>query len=118
MGLGGKMDDRVGLGLREDVAHARAVGDVGADEAVAPIVGDRGKGIEIAGIGQLVDHHRLVRSRADDVAHQRGADEARPSGDQETHCKSSSAAFPGCGRSGIASTTKPAARSRRYADCG
>ena len=62
MGLGGKMDDRVRLPGLEDVAHARTVGDVGADEVVARIVGDGGQRIEIAGVSQLVDHHHLMRA--------------------------------------------------------
>ena len=43
MGLGGEVDDGVRLDRPHQVAHARTVGDVGADEAEARVVGDGGK---------------------------------------------------------------------------
>ena len=61
MAFGGKMHHGVRLIALEQLAHLRRVGDIGAHEGVARIVRHRRERIEIARIGELVDHQHLMR---------------------------------------------------------
>ena len=82
MAFGGEMHHGVRLKALEHLAHLRRIGDVRAHERVARIVRHRRERIQIARIGELVDHQHLMVGLADDVANHRGADEARAAGDQ------------------------------------
>ena len=81
--LGGKMHHHVGLIGLEQLAHLGRVRDVGAHKGVALIVRHRRKRVEIARIGELVDHEHAVVALADGVAHHRRADEAGAAGDEK-----------------------------------
>ena len=83
MALGGEVGDHVGPEPGDRIGHRRRVADIGLTEGVARIGGDRRQRGEVAGIGQFVDIEHAVRRRADQVAHQRRADEARPAGDED-----------------------------------
>ena len=83
MALGGEMHHGVRREALERFAHFGVVRDVGAHEGVARIVRHGRERVEIARIGELVDHQHLMRRLADDVAHDRRADEARAAGDEE-----------------------------------
>jgi hypothetical protein len=82
--FGGQVHDHVGLVAVDDRDHPVLVGDVGLLEAVAPAVGYRVQGIEVARVGQLVDDQHLVRSVADQLAHDGRTDEAGPAGHKES----------------------------------
>ena len=84
MALGRQMHDDVRLEALEQLAHLRRVRDVGAHERVARIVRHGRERVEIARIGELVDHQHLMRRLADEVAHDRRADEAGAAGDENT----------------------------------
>ena len=73
-----------GWKLVERVAHLRRVARCRrCTKRVARVVRHRRERVEIARIGQLVDDQHLMRRLADDVAHDRRADEAGAAGDQD-----------------------------------
>jgi hypothetical protein len=49
------IDQRVRTHVLEQCAHRRGVGDVSMHEAIALVAGDAGEGIEIGGVGELVE---------------------------------------------------------------
>jgi hypothetical protein len=85
VGLGGKIDDRVGAGLLEQLAHHRGVGDVALHETIPLVAADAGKRIEIGGVGKLVEIDDGPWRGADQMPADGGADEARPSGYDHLH---------------------------------
>ena len=89
MALGREVHDDVGLVVLEDAADRAGVADVGPLEAVARIIGNAGKIVEVAGIGQLVEVEHLVLRVGDQVAHHGRADEAGAAGHDEAHGLSS-----------------------------
>src|SRR5215213_4417995 len=83
MALCREMHHGLGLEAFEQLAHFRAIRDIGASERVTRVVRHGHKRVEIARIGQLVDHENLMLGISDDVAHQRGADEAGAAGHED-----------------------------------
>ena len=80
--LGGKVDDRVRLA--GDSLDQRRIGDVPMHEAVPRVGGHIGQVLEVAGVGQLVQHGDLqVGMALEHPTHECGADEARSSGDDQ-----------------------------------
>jgi hypothetical protein len=72
------MHDRIGPVALEDAPEGGGVADIGLLEGIARIAGDRRQGFGIGGIGQLVEiDDRRVRL-GDQMAAERGADEAGP----------------------------------------
>jgi hypothetical protein len=83
--LGGEVHDRVGGVLDEDLRDPVDVADVGLLEAQSRAVGDR-LGRAVGGrVGHLVDVDDLVIGVVDQVAHDGGADEPLPAGDEDLH---------------------------------
>ncbi len=76
-----EMHHGVGRKALEQFAHPRRIGDVSANKGIARVVRHGCERVEIARIGELVDHQHLMRRLADDVTHNGGADEPRAAGD-------------------------------------
>jgi hypothetical protein len=83
VGLRCKADDRLAAGDRR--LHRRWIGDVAQQEAVAAILGDVGKVVEIAGVGQLVETNDLIARRPQQMMNEVRADESGPAGDEDLH---------------------------------
>ena len=82
-GVAGEVDDGVGLNIVHHRVHGDGVGDVGLNELVAGIARDRGEIVQVAGVGQLVEHGDCVRAgRREEKANECGPDEAGPSGNE------------------------------------
>ena len=85
VGLGGEVRDDVGVEARERLRDLGLLADIGADEAVARVARHALERGERAGVGQLVQRQHLVLAVADEVAHERRADEAGAAGDEHAH---------------------------------
>jgi hypothetical protein len=83
MGLGGKVDHGVHGIVREQAAHQVPVADIALDEDMAGIARQGGQGVQIAGVGQLVQVDdldvRLPQQEVDKIA----PDEAGATGNQD-----------------------------------
>ena len=55
MGFGGKVEDRVGTRLVEQLPHRVAVGDIALHETIARARGDARERSEIGGVSELVE---------------------------------------------------------------
>src|SRR3954467_2646919 len=83
MAFGSQMHHCVRLIAFEQLTHLRRIGDVGAHEGVARIVRHWCERVEVARVGELVDHQHLVLGLANDSAYHRGADESRAAGHED-----------------------------------
>src|SRR5471030_158902 len=83
MAFSGEMHNHVRLEVLNDFAKAGCIGNVGPNEAVAGVLCDRHKRLEIARIGELVDNEHIMRRFFDDMAYNRRADETSSAGDEE-----------------------------------
>ena len=74
--LGRQVHNHVGHEAAQELAHPGSVNDVGLDELVARVLSDRLEVIEVAGVGQLIQHQNLMRRCANEFAHHGRANEA------------------------------------------
>ena len=87
MTLGGEVDHRRRPLLGEDPAHRVAVGDVAADEGESG--GEAGIALhlpqarQVAGVGELVQHHHAVAGLGQRGVDEVGADEPGAAGDEQ-----------------------------------
>jgi len=81
--FGREIDHRARLVLGQQAVEQRAVADVALDEDVARIVLERGQGLEIAGVGELVEVDDRFVALGDPVEDEIGADEAGAAGNQD-----------------------------------
>src|SRR4051812_16693757 len=84
MALGGEVHHAVRLVLLEQPAQMRAVANVDALECVVRVTGSVWDVIEIGGVGQLVEIDHTPSSVGQEVAADRGADEACAAGDKDS----------------------------------
>ena len=80
MGFRREMENDVGLGLRKQVAHGARVTDIALLELIAGIVRHGLQRIEVAGVGQFIEHDHTGVGLGDQLAHQRRADEPGAAG--------------------------------------
>jgi len=82
MTLGGEVDYRVHPVIAEQTPHQIAVSDIAPNEDVSTLAPQRGQGIRIAGVGQLVQIDDLDSRLSDEKMDEIGADEAGTTGHQ------------------------------------
>ena len=85
MGFGGQVHDGVRLKLRQRGANRRLIDYIGLQELVARVIRDAGQGLQVTGVGQLVEVEHLVLGVVEQMADQCRANKARATGDQNTH---------------------------------
>jgi len=83
--LSREMHHRVRLHLVEDAAEFVGIANVGLEEAIAGISGDRGQIFEVTCIGELIDVGDLDGMILEGKANEAGADKARAAGDDDSH---------------------------------
>ncbi len=81
--LGREVDDRLGPPLADERAHGRAVGDVAVHERVARVLRDVRQALQVAGVGERVQHDHPRLRAGERVAHEVAADEAGAAGDED-----------------------------------
>ena len=82
MAFRGEMKHPIGVVIAEDCPHCLAVVEIDLNEDVPGIVEGFFKRFQVAGVGQGVEIDDLMRGGPNQSAHQRRADESRPSGDE------------------------------------
>ena len=79
----------------DDLPHERFVADVAVHEREPLVRADVAQVLEVPGVGQRVERDHLVRRRLQQVADERGRDEARPAGDEDSFHSSRSIVYSG-----------------------
>lgn len=85
MGFGGEMHDGIGLVLGKDVAHGFGIAEVALLKLVARVAVDGGEGLEVTGVGELVEVDELMRGRLQQVVDEVGADKASSASNENFH---------------------------------
>ena len=98
--LGRGVDDHVDA--LDELAHERRVADVAVHEREARVAHHVGEVLEVAGVGERVERHDLVRGRLEQVADEVRRDEPRTARDQHALAHSSSSIV----YSGLPSTSR------------
>ena len=85
MALGGEVEHRARLVLRQQLRHQRAVADVALHEDMARVALQRGQVFQVAGVGQLVEVDDGLVGLGQPVENEIAADEAGAAGDENGH---------------------------------
>jgi len=83
MGLGGKVDDGTGSVLDKELGNQFGITDVSADKDIPGIALQRGKVLEVARVGQLVEVDDGVFLKGDPVENKVRADESGTAGNED-----------------------------------